>query len=43
MTERVGADDTTSTPQAPLILIIEDDPLAQEVLSRRLTAAAKTG
>jgi CheY-like chemotaxis protein len=30
---------TTSNLEAPLILVIEDDPAAQEVLSRRLTAA----
>jgi CheY-like chemotaxis protein len=39
MTERVESGETTSNVESPLILVIEDDPLAQEVLSRRLTAA----
>jgi CheY-like chemotaxis protein len=40
MTERSSlAGATTTNINAPLILIIEDDPLAQEVISRRLTAA----
>jgi two-component system, cell cycle response regulator DivK len=30
---------TTMSDEAPLILIIEDDPMAQEVMSRRLKAA----
>ena len=40
MTERVESGETSATDdEAPLILIIDDDPLAQEVLSRRLKAA----
>jgi CheY-like chemotaxis protein len=39
MTERADATGTTTNLGAPLILIIDDDPLAQEVLSRRLRAA----
>jgi CheY-like chemotaxis protein len=39
MTERLAPAGTTTNINAPLILIIEDDPMAQEVLSRRLVAA----
>jgi CheY-like chemotaxis protein len=39
MTERLPPAGTTTNVKAPLILIIDDDPMAQEVLSRRLIAA----
>jgi CheY-like chemotaxis protein len=39
MTESSAPARTTTNLKAPLILIVEDDPMAQEVLSRRLIAA----
>jgi len=39
MTGAPVTDDTTTNLDAPLILLIEDDPLAQQILGRRLIAA----